>query len=164
VKRLGLRRLAAGPFGIMLLLILGTGAAHGQEPDCELHVEPPTAAAGSTFVLRGSGYTPTEVTLQRQDIAPVTVELDLPEDEAFEIPISSQPGDEGLWTATVSDAARDCTAAATFRVTLLDTATGEDARTILATGAGGLPIVMYLLVILVGFAGGRLLARQSPAG
>lgn len=136
------------------LLLGGSVSTVAAQDECELAVEPAEALAGSQFVLKGDGYTPTQLTLQRETAEPVTFDLDLGDADPFEIPIGSKSGDEGLWTATVRSE-DGCVATATFRVALPSTDMIED----LLGGTGRLPTAVYLLVMLAGFGGGVLIAR-----
>jgi hypothetical protein len=155
-----LKRLA--PLSVLgsVLLIVSAGPALATEPSqCELAVEPQSGPAGTQFTLSGEGYTPTHLTLRKDSGRETTVELDLGDAEPFEIPIGSQPGDEGLWTATAYIPGTDCSATTTFRVMLLDTATLASMSSTPADG-GGLPLTVYLLIGLLGFGGGTLIARR----
>jgi hypothetical protein len=138
-----------------VLLLVGTSSVAAA--DCVLTVEPDEAQAGSEFVLRGEGYTPDQLILQRGDNEPVSINLSLGDADPFEIPIGSRTGDEGLWTVTVTDASADCTATATFRVTLQNTDMIDD---LVSSPGGGLPLIAYLLVIVAGFGAGALAARH----
>jgi hypothetical protein len=140
------------------LLLVAAGAPVVAEDECVLTVLPAEAAAGGQFVLSGSGYTPEQLILQRGSAEPVTFELSLGDADPFEIPIGSKTGDEGLWQAVVVDSDTDCHAVAHFRVTLQSTDMVDD---LLATPAGGLPIALYLLVIVGGFGAGTLVARLA---
>jgi hypothetical protein len=150
-----LARFTAALILAMAALAALAAVAYGQQHECTLSVEPPVGQIGTEFQLTGEGYRPLSVVLQKDGADPVTIELDLPDDGAFAIPIASGPGDEGRWTATASDPAAGCEAAVTFRVTLLDTATGD----VLPGATAALPLVGYLLVMLAGVIGGAVLAR-----
>ncbi len=148
--------LALTALGAALLLAgAATSVLAAGPPGCEVRVEPKIGEAGTEFILSGAGYTPTLLTLHKNNGRQTAVELDLDGADPFEIPIGSRPGDEGLWTATVSVEAGECTATVTFRVTLLDTATGDAIRR-----GSGLPLGLYVLVGLLGFGGGTLIARR----
>lgn len=136
-----------------LLFVVGASSVAASD-ECDVSVEPRKAQAGSEFTLRGSGYTPDTLVLQRSDGEPVTIDLDLGDADPFEIPIGSRTGDEGVWTATVSVSGTECEASTTFRVTLHDTATAGD-----ATDAGISPLV-YVAVVLGGFGIGTLIGRR----
>lgn len=140
-----------------LLFVVGATTVAAQE-DCTLSVNPAAAQAGSEFVLTGSGYTPDVLSLQRGSSDPVTIELDLDDADPFEIPIGSRPGDEGVWTATVSVSGSDCEASAEFRVTLKNTDMIDDL--VASPAGGGIPPIVYLAVILGGFGVGAFAARQ----
>jgi hypothetical protein len=149
--------LLVGVFG----LLLAAGPAAAAEPSaCVVEVEPRAAQIGTEFTLTGSGFTPTQLILQKEDGEPVTIDLDLGDQDPFAIPVGSGPGDEGLWRATVVVAETSCSASATFRVTLLDTAT-LDAPAGSPSSSGQLPLVLYLVVMAAGFGGGVVLARRT---
>lgn len=161
-------RLPGSRCALLSLAALGllsvAGPASAAEPvTCEVAVEPSTAPVGTTFVLTGSGYTPTQLVLQNGDGEPLTVDLDLGDQDPFSIPVGSGPGDEGRWTATVSIPDTPCSASVSFRVTLHDTAVGDELLSPTAQG-GQVALVLYLLVMCGGFFGGVLLARRlGPA-
>lgn len=140
-----------------LVALLGAGPASAAEPECALSVEPKIAVAGTQFVLSGSGYTPNQLILQKDDGPQTTIELDLAGADPFEIPIDSKPGDEGLWTATVSGTDGECSATTAFRVTLRSTAMFDE---LIAGRPGGPLLPLYLLVLGLGFTLGLLAARR----
>jgi hypothetical protein len=146
----------------LTLTLLGAGlllasALPALASDCEVSVEPRVAESGTVFTLRGAGYTPTILTLQKSDGRETAVELDLDGADPFEIPIGSSVGDEGRWRATVAVAGTDCSATVTFRVTLLDTSTLSE----VAVGrSGGLPPLAFVLAAVLAFTGGTLIGRR----
>jgi hypothetical protein len=140
----------------LLAGLLLTSAMSALASDCEVSVEPRVAQAGTVFTLRGEGYTPTTLTLQKNDGRQTAVELDLDGADPFEIPIGSNVGDEGRWRATVAVADSDCSATVTFRVTLLDTSTLSD----VAARGSGLPPLAFVLAAVLGFTGGTLIGRR----
>jgi hypothetical protein len=142
-----------------LLLVVAVAPAAAQD-ECVLTVEPAEAPAGDQFILSGTGYTPEQLILQRGSAQPVTFDLSLGDADPFEIPIGSKSGDEGLWQAVVIDTDTGCRARAHFRVTLVPTDMVDD---LLATPAGGVPMIAYLLVIAGGFGAGTLIARYGRA-
>jgi hypothetical protein len=152
VRRLG-RTATVAVVGAALLL---GSAMSALASDCEVLVEPRVAQAGTVFTLRGEGYTPTTLTLQKNDGRETAVELELDGADPFEIPIGSNVGDEGRWRATVAVAGTDCSATVSFRVTLLDTSTLSDA----AARGGGLPPLAFVLAAVLGFTGGTLIGRR----
>ncbi|CAN5644802.1 hypothetical protein BH23CHL7_BH23CHL7_01320 [soil metagenome] len=145
---------------IGLLLVAAVLPVAAQDEECALTVEPATAPAGAQFVLGGTGYTPEQLILERGSAQPVAFDLNLGDADPFEIPIGSKTGDEGLWQAVVVDTDTGCHAGVEFRVTLQPTDMLDD---LLATGAGELPISLYLLVIVGGFGAGTLIARYARA-
>lgn len=153
-----LARLAAavclGTIGAAAIAATALGNEH-----CELEVEPASGPAGTEFVLSGTGYSPTEMLLRKDGGEPTTIPLELP-DGSFQIPVASDPGDEGRWTATVNDPAADCSVSVEFLVTLHDTAAAANDA---AGGGAGLPPLVYLLVIATGVAAGVRIARYRQA-
>jgi hypothetical protein len=148
--------------GALGLLFIAAGSAAAAEPDdCRLAVQPTVGAAGTQFTLSGEGYTPTGLTLQKNDGRETIVDLELAGADPFEIPIGSRAGDEGLWKATAVVAGTSCSATATFRVTLLST----DVLSGLIGGLDreGMPLAVYILVVAMGLGGGRLLAGRLRA-
>jgi hypothetical protein len=142
---------------VLGLFLLGATSVAAEDA-CVLTVEPAEAQAGAEFVLSGSGYKPDQLILQRGTNEPVTIELDLPDADPFEIPIGSSTGDEGPWTATAVVDGTDCRATATFRVTLQNTDMIDD---LMGSPSGsGMPLIVYLLVIVGGFGVGALAARH----
>ena len=173
--------------GLLLALLLPVlalaPAVTADEHECQLSVEPKRAPAGSDFMLRGSGYTPTRLTLQKEGSdSPVTLDLALNGADPFEIPIGSRRGDEGVWVATAfvpggcSETVRyratapvSATAAPTVAPTAVPTPTETLRPTdglgdLLGGSSGGSPgLVVYLLtaaaVVVGGFFGGVALGR-----
>jgi hypothetical protein len=126
------------------------------QSQCTLTVEPKVATAGSEFHLHGSGFTPTQLILQKEGAQPVTVDLDLGDQDPFEIPIGSRKGDEGVWHATAV-LPGVCSASAKFTATLENTDALSDLM--LAPAANShLPLMYVLLVILTGLGGGAFVA------
>jgi hypothetical protein len=133
--------------------LIQTAAA---QSSCTLTVEPEVATAGSEFILRGSGFTPTELILQKEGAAAVTVELDLDSQDPFDIPIGSRKGDEGRWHATAS-LPGVCAASVVFTATLESTDALSDL--LAAPPANGrLPLWIALLVLVTGLGGGAFVA------
>src|SRR4029078_9921783 len=105
VSQMGSRRIIGATSAIILSAALylpafvGAVAAQG---NCQLTVDPQQATAGTTFQLHGSGFTPTQLILQREGGQAVTIDLDLKGQHPFSIPIGSRKGDEGAWHATAS--------------------------------------------------------------
>jgi pimeloyl-ACP methyl ester carboxylesterase len=125
---------------------------------CQLTVEPKTAVAGTTFQVHGSGYTPTQLILQREGGQPVTIPLDLKGADPFDFPIGSRIGDEGTWHATAA-LPGTCSPSIVFTATLQPTDVASDVvATMTIQQDGHLPLGIYLLVIVVGFSGGTFVA------
>lgn len=150
-------RLVLAMLLVLGALLLGSVAAVAAQEECAIEVEPKEGPTGTQFVLRGSGYTPDRLTLQRGSDDPVSFELELGDADPFEIPIASKPGDEGRWRATVVVSDTECEAQATFRVTLQPTDTLNELAN---RPSRGVPPVAYVLVIVAGFAAGTLAARH----
>lgn len=154
----GRRRLARmATVASLLAGLLLTSALPALASDCEVTVEPRAGEAGTVFTLRGVGYTPTTLTLLKNDGRETAVELDLDDADPFEIPIGSRVGDEGTWRATVSVADTDCSATVTFRVTLLDTSSLSD---VVAGRGVGLPPLVFVVAAVLGVIGGTLIGRR----
>ena len=158
---MGTRRLVGASIGTVIGISLYLGALvpmAGAQSECTLDAEPATAPAGAEFMLRGSGFTPTRLILQKGDGQPVTIDLDLGDNDPFEIPIGSNTGDEGLWTATAEN--DTCSAEATFTVTLQNTDAVDDVLG--SVGSAPLPTAFALGVIVAGFAAGAVVGRRQP--
>jgi hypothetical protein len=144
--------------GLYLAAFVGNVAA---QSNCDLTVEPATAVAGTTFQLKGTGFTPTQLILQRDGGQAVTIDLDLKGQDPFSIPIGSRKGDEGAWHATAA-LPGTCSPSVVFNATLENTDAVSDAVAALtgsnSGGQGHLPIGIYVLVIVVGFTGGAFVA------
>ena len=154
------RRLVGGSLVTSIVLALFAvvlvQAAAAADAVCTLAVEPKTAVAGSEFHLLGSGFTPTELVLQKDGGQPVTIDLDLGDQDPFDIPIGSRKGDEGTWMATAA-LPGTCSATVEFTATLENTDTIDD---LLAstTAQGRVPLGLVMLVIAFGVGGGMLAA------
>jgi hypothetical protein len=146
--------------GLFLTAFAGSVAAQG---NCQLTVDPQQATAGTTFMLHGSGFTPSQLILQREGGQAVTIDLDLKGQDPFSIPIGSRKGDEGAWHATAS-LPGTCSPSVVFNATLENTDAVSDAVATLTgsgsgpSGQGHLPLGIYILVIVVGFTGGAVVA------
>lgn len=143
---------------IAALTLVVPGAAGAS---CELTVDPGTATAGSVFMLHGSGFTPTELTLQREGGTPSTIPLDLGTADPFDVPIGSKESDVGTWHARANEPGV-CSASTTFVATLAST----DAEAATASGNAAhdrLPLGVYAVVIGLGLAGGMLVAWRLQA-
>lgn len=127
------------------------------QTNCQLTVEPAVATAGSEFHLHGSGFTPTQLILQKEGGQPVTIDLDLGTQDPFEIPIGSHKGDEGKWTATAA-LPGVCAPSVVFTATLESTDAIGDL--LAPTSTGHLPLILVALMIVAGFGGGAVVAWQ----
>ena len=139
---------------IAALALLVPGAAGAS---CELTVDPETATAGSVFTLHGSGFTPTELTLQRDGGAASTIPLDLGTADPFDIPIGSKTTDVGTWHATANEPGV-CSASTSFVATLAGTDTSVATVAVPNTADEQLPLGVYAVVIGLGLAGGAFAA------
>lgn len=135
---------------------LSAGSVLAAPQDCEVQVSPRVGPAGSVFVFSGSGYKPTELTLQ-QDAAVASHELSLGDGDAWEFTLRSRIGDEGTWTANFVDPDLGCTATVSIRVTLSDTDLVDDIAA--ATSSTTTPWLLYLSVVVLGFTSGLLMGR-----
>jgi hypothetical protein len=142
---------------VMLLQAAALAPVSAAEGDCQLSVEPAFAPAGSQFQLSGSGYTPTQLTLQKEGDDAVTIDLELGDADPFELPIASRTGQEGRWTATAT-LPGVCSPSVTFTVTLASTDAIDD---LLSTSTSRrLPLAIVGLIIAVGLSGGVLIGRR----
>jgi hypothetical protein len=121
---------------------------------CQLTVDPEEATAGSVFQVHGSGFTPTELTLQKNGGEATTFPLNLGTADPFDVPIGSRKSDAGTWTVTASEPGV-CSASATFTATLEST----DAL-ITAAPDQRQPLGVYALVLGVGLMVGSLAGRS----
>jgi len=122
---------------------------------CELTVEPEEATAGSVFHVQGSGFTPTELTLQRDGGKATTVPLNLGTADPFDIPIGSKDSDAGTWHVTANEPGV-CSASAKFVATMASTDSAGAA--VAAAPDLRLPAGVYLVVIGLGLIGGAIAA------
>ncbi len=154
----GYARFLVAPLGALLMLVaLSAGAVMAEDTTtCAVDVEPQAAAAGSAFVFTGTGFKPTTLALQEEDGDPAVHDLDVGDADPWEVTVRSRAGDEGIWTATFS-ADAECSASAEFRVTLSNTDLVSD----LVNPSPQQPTAwLYLLVVVIGFSGGVLVARR----
>lgn len=122
---------------------------------CEMTVEPKEATAGSVFHVQGSGFTPTEMTLQRDGGKASTVPLNLGTADPFDIPLGSKASDAGTWHVTANEPGV-CSASAKFVASMASTDAASGA---VATGPGSrLPAGVYFVVIGLGLIGGAIAA------
>jgi len=154
------RRLVGGTLESLMLVAIATlalvvpGAAGAS---CEMSVDPTTATAGSVFTLHGAGFTPTELTLQRDGGAASTIPLELGTADPFDIPIGSKDSDVGTWHATATEPGV-CSASTSFVATLSSTDTVAAAAGAPSGGDDRLPLGVYAVVIGLGLAGGVMAA------
>ena len=158
-----LRRLL-GPIGAALwMLTVSAGAVLADEAPitCSVEVSPAAAPAGSVFAFTGTGFQPNEVTLRKTGGEPVVHQLTVGDTDPWEVTVRSRIGDEGSWTATFSDPDADCTAIVRFRVTLTPTDVVDDI--VAATQSQAAPLLLYSVVIVLGFGGGVAIGRRINA-
>lgn len=156
-----IRRLLAAAGAALWMLAVFVGSAIAAEPGtCDVHVSPRAAAAGSVFIFNGSGFMPTELTLQKEGGEPISHDLNVNEGDPWEVTVRSRAGDEGTWSASFFDTDANCTAAVEFRVTLSNTDLIDD---IAASVTSPAPMLLYLAVIVFGFGGGVLIGRRVRA-
>ena len=151
------RRVLAPVGALLLMLTLSAGTAFAQDTECTVSVNPRAAVGGSVFVFSGSGYSPTKLTLKKDDDDPINHDLNVGESDPWEVTVRSRVGDEGTWSATFEDAVMGCTAATEFRVTLSNTDAISDA--VNAARSGSDSLALYLGVIVFGFGGGLFIGR-----
>jgi len=124
---------------------------------CELTVEPEEATAGSVFHVEGSGFTPTELTLQREGGQATTFPLNLGTADPFDIPVGSKESDAGKWHVMASQPGV-CSAQTSFIATMANT----DAVTAAVASQSDRrqPQGVYVVVIGLGLFGGALAGRS----
>ena len=121
---------------------------------CALTVEPEEATAGSIFHIQGSGFTPTELTLQREGGKATTVPLDLGTADPFDIPLGSKDSDAGTWHVTANQPGV-CSASTRFIATMAST----DAIVGALPAADQRPAAGIFIVVLgLGLVGGTIAA------
>ncbi len=108
---------------VAILLMVLAPVALAKSTTCELSVTPAAGPPGTAFVLSGSGYTPTSLTLTKDGSAPRVLNLDLGSADPFTIRFVAAEGDVGHWKAQVKVGETGCVAATTLRVTLPSTST-----------------------------------------
>jgi hypothetical protein len=154
----GLVRTLAAPLGaVFALLLLAAAPVLAEDTVCEVSVDPPAAAAGSLFTFSGSGFSPTQLILQKGSASPIVSDLDVGTDDPWQAEVQSRPGDEGEWTATFL-VEGGCAPSVRFSVTLSNTDLVSDILT--NDSRSSTPLLLYVLVVGIGLAGGALLARR----
>jgi hypothetical protein len=144
------------------LILVGIAAVSFVVPSvagasCELTVEPEEAIAGSVFHVQGSGFTPTELTLQHDGGKATSFPLDLGGADPFDVPVGSKESDAGTWHVTASQAGV-CSASTTFVATMASTDAAGSAST--SAPAQRLPAGVYVVVIGLGLVGGAIAAAS----
>jgi len=158
----GAIRIAFAPLGALLLLMgLAVAPTLAKEPSCPVHVTPRAAPAGTIFRFDGTGKAPTGLTIQKGNAEPIGHTIDLRNDDAWDVSVTSRPGDEGLWAATFWQKTDPC-ATVYFRVTLTDTATAADIAVTPSSNSPAL-VLLYLAVTVAGLAGGLVVGRMRRA-
>lgn len=157
----GSARYIFAPVGaVVMTLALAAGIVLAEDTDCVVHVDPPAATGGSVFVFSGSGFKPDELRLRKAGDQPIRHELNIGDDDPWEVTVRSRVGDEGSWTARFSTP-DGCTAVAEFEVTLKNTDMVADLLGQPAdTGSAAALAALYVLVVVGGFGGGVLIARR----
>jgi hypothetical protein len=125
---------------------------------CELTVEPEEATAGSVFHVQGSGFTPTELTLQHEGGKATTFPLTLGTADPFDIPVGSKQSDAGKWHVMASQPGV-CSAQATFVATMAST-DSVAAAAVTSPHDQRQPPGVYVVVIGLGLVGGALAGRS----
>ena len=153
------RRLLA-PIGaiVWMLTVSGSAVLADEAASCNVEVSPPAATSGSVFVFSGTGFQPTELILQKEEGEPATHQLSVGDTDPWEVTVRSRVGDEGEWTATFLDPSGDCTTMVGFRVTLTSTDVLDDVAAV--TRQLPAPVLLYALVVIVGFSGGVAIGRR----
>lgn len=154
------RLLAALGAAVWILAVFAGSALAAEGGTCDVEVNPRVAASGSAFIFSGSGFAPTELKLHKEGGEPISHDLNVDDGDLWEFTVRSRPGDEGSWTATLSDPTVNCTATVEFRVTLINTDLIDDVAGSVSSPA---PVLLYLAVIVFGFGGGVLIGRRVRA-
>jgi hypothetical protein len=151
--------MSLGVLGGMLMLLAfaveATPAAAANR--CTLRVDRSSATAGSSFTFVGSGFSPTQLTLQKAGEPPTVHAVDVANADPWRITVASRVGDEGRWAATFSEPG-GCTEQVSFRVTLRNTATAGEL--VAGASAPDSSAPALLLLVALGFAGGALAGRR----
>ena len=108
-----------------LLIGIAAPAVKAAPPDCSVEVAPRAGSAGTIFVLSGTGFKPTSITIRRGAADADPHAIDVGAADPWQISVRSRAGDEGSWTAELSS--DQCSAVAVFRVTLANTDVVSDA-------------------------------------
>ena len=138
-----------------VLLCVGFAGVSAAQAECTVEVSPRAGSAGTVFTFSGTGFTPTRLTLHKDDVAAGGHDLDVGDDDPWEVSIRSRPGDEGTWSAELSS--DECSAVAQFRVTLANT----DATSDSPGRSPARPTVVALFALLAaGLVGGKVLGRR----
>jgi hypothetical protein len=152
------RLLAAAGVGLWMLTFSAGAVLADESTECNVDVSPASATAGESFVFDGTGFKPNELVLRKVGGEPINHQLDLGENDPWEVTVRSRTGDEGSWTATFLDPDGICTATVGFRVTLTETDAIDDIAK--AVGDAPAPFLLYLTVIVLGFGGGTVIGRR----
>jgi hypothetical protein len=126
-----------------------TLAAAGQ---CSLSVTPTSGPPGTRFTFHGSGFTPTQVRLTRDDHPPKVQQLELNGADPFSFSIVASDSDVGTWKAVATAEGAPCHGSATLHVVLPSTATADTIaqdRTPVMLAIGGLGILFAAVTFLM---------------
>jgi hypothetical protein len=141
--------------GGLLFVCLEASSVMAAPSQCSASISPRTGTAGTVFTFRGSGFTPTELTLHKNDSEASVHQLNVNSDP-WQVSVRSRPGDEGSWSAELSSA--QCSAAVEFKVTLANTDVLSDAQP--DSGSVPLPLGLAVIVLAAGVGGGLVLGRR----
>jgi len=152
----GTVRAVGTALAVALLVFVGASPVTAQSFDCSVSVGPSVGAAGTVFSLRGSGFTPTRLVLEKKSTGSIERELSLGDAAPWSVSVASHEGDEGEWLARLSS--ESCSAAVHFTVT------SPDSSQFAAGVTSSTPPTLAVLVILAcALGGGIYLGRRNPS-
>jgi hypothetical protein len=137
-----------------LLFVLVGASAVSAASACSVTVSPKSGAAGTVFSFHGKGFEPTELTLHK-DAADAGNHALSNTGDPWTLAVHSRPGDEGQWSAQF--ASTECTAVATFSVTLSNTDVADLHADVTH---GSVPLPLGLMVLGAGAGSGIWLGRR----
>lgn len=138
----------------LLFVLVGASAVNGAAA-CSVTVSPRSGAAGTLFSFHGKGFEPNQLMLHKGDADAGSHQLGNTGDP-WSLTVRSRPGDEGQWSAEFTS--KECSAVASFSVTLSNTDAAADAR--LAPAHNSMPLPAILIVLGVGAGSGLFLGRR----
>jgi hypothetical protein len=137
-------------------LVIALPAAAVAADACTVTASPRQGEPGTRFVIRGSGFAPSTITLTRGDEEPRVIDVS-GEPDSFRVALIAAEADAGRWRIE----AEGCTDTASIRVTLPPTAT-ESTVTTTQDRTSELDAAVLLAVLFLGSAA-LLLPRLTRA-